>query len=112
MVYHQLQRRQPAWIPEILARQIKRLRPVAVPQIAPFLEVGRLDLLVGGVSSEAIGEAAEKAPAAFVDHVLSAVHELAEAASSAGQSPPIQDVVWQIPMKGFAKCCRCLPSGT
>ncbi len=112
MVYHQLQRRQPAWIPEIVARQIKRLRPVAVPQTAPFLEVGRLDLLVGGVSSEAIGEAAEKAPAAFVDHVLSAVHELAEAASSAGQSPPIQDVVWQIPMKGSRNaadvCLRAL----
>ena len=112
MVYHQLQRRQPAWIPEILARQIKRLGPVAVQQTAPFLEVGRLDLLVGGVSSEAIGEAAEKAPAAFVDHVLSAVHELAEAASSAGQSPPIQDVVWQIPMKGSRNaadvCLRAL----
>ena len=99
LVYYGLQKRQPDWIPEILARQLHRLCALVAASPGLAVEARRFDALGGG-SIEAIQEAAKNAPASFVRHVLPVVLDMAETAAEDGQLPPIRDAVWPILMKG------------
>lgn len=90
--------RQPAWVPELLAHQLRR-------------RIGRKGdaewrdgLDNGGAGSEAIKIAGEREPRTFVDHVLPAVLDVAGAALRPGPdgTPPVRDAMWPFLTKGEA----------
>ena len=99
-VCYRLQNKQPNWIPEVLAHQLRRLCATATAGSDVYLGVQWLDAFDGDHISGAIRKAADLVPATFVGYVLPAVLDLADAASGDGQRPPITDVVWPVLRKG------------
>ena len=80
----------PEWVPEVVAR-VLRLYSCQVQNDATR---GSWDDLEAGSASEAIDRAAKRHPLTFVDHILPAVLEIAEAAPKIGSGPPVRDAVW------------------
>ena len=90
--------RQPAWVPELLAHQLRR-------RIGRKSETEWRDGLDhGGAGREAIRIAGEREPRTFVDHVLPAVLDVARAAPRSGPdaTPPVRDAMWPFLTKGEA----------
>ena len=83
----------PDWVPEVLARRLRR-------RIALMRASGE-NLRAGAVLdydeslTELIVKSAEGAPASFVEHVLPVVLEISDAAATGG-TPPRRDAVWPI----------------
>ena len=98
-VYSRLQRRQPGWIPELLAHQLRRLRSL-IMEDSDDLSKMRLLTAREYATTEAIQEAAKDRPASFAGYVLPALLDLADATLREGMDPPIQDAVWPILRKG------------
>ena len=97
---YRLQNKQPNWIPEVLARQLRRHCATATAGSDVYLDVQWLNAFNGDHISGAIRKAADFAPGTFVGHVLPAVLDLADAASGDGQRSPITDAVWLILRRG------------
>ncbi len=91
-----LGKNRPEWIPEVLAHWLRRR--FAVIRVAG--EEFRAGELIGYDRSVAmlISKSAERAPAAFVEHVLPVVLDISDSAST-GDEPPRHDAVWTIPIK-------------
>ena len=88
---------EPEWVPEVLAHQLRRC--VAISRAATTEghardAVWRDSLGDDGIATEALQKAVEGAPRVFVDHVLSAVLQVSEAARQFGSTPPVRDAVW------------------
>ena len=86
----------PEWIPEVLAHWLRRRFAVIRVAGGEF----RARELIGYDRSAAmlISKSAERAPAAFVEHVLPMVLGISDSAST-GDEPPRHDAVWTIPIK-------------
>ena len=91
-----LGKNRPEWVPEVLAHWLRRR--FAVIRVAG--EEFRAGELIGYDRSAAmlISKSAERAPAAFVEHVLPVVLDISDSAST-GDEPPRHDAVWTIPIK-------------
>ena len=98
-VYSRLQRRQPGWIPELLAHQLHRLRSLIMEDPDDPSKVRQFTTREYA-TTEAIQEAAKDRPASFAGYVLPALLDLADATLREGLDPPIQDAVWPILRKG------------
>ena len=95
LLYNMGQNR-PEWIPEVLAHWLRRRFSVIRVAGGEF----RARELIGYDRSAAmlISKSAERAPAAFVKHLLPVVLGISDSAST-GDEPPRHDAVWTIPIK-------------
>ena len=95
LLYNMGQNR-PEWIPEVLAHWLRRRFAVIRVADGEF----RARELIGYDRSAAmlISKSAERAPAAFVKHLLPVVLGISDSAST-GDEPPRHDAVWTIPIK-------------
>ena len=88
---YELDQTRPEWVPEVLARRLRRR--VAVMRAAGE-ELRRGELLGDArAASEMFLASAEQAPVAFVEHVLPVVLQISDAAAT-GNRPPRRDAVW------------------
>ena len=93
---HDLDKNRPEWIPEVLARRLRRR--VAVIR-SDGGDLRRRELLGYGHSiAEMINNSAKCASAAFMEHVLPVVLEISDSALI-GDKPPKRDAVWPFLMK-------------
>ena len=81
----------PEWIPEVLAHRLRR-RLAVIRADGRDLRGGEL-LGYGHSAAMLISKSAERAPAAFVEHVLPVVLDISDSAST-GDEPPKYDAVW------------------
>ena len=91
-----LENRRPEWVPEVLAQRLRRRLDVTR---AAGERLGRRTLLgYDRTAAEMLKKAAERAPAAFVEHVLPVLLEISDFAVT-GDIPPKLDAVWPIPIR-------------
>ncbi len=94
---HNLVENRPEWIPEVIARHLRR--HLAVIR-ATNKRVGPTKLIgYDPAAAEMFHTSAERAPAAFVEHVLPIVLEISDSALIA-EEPPKRDAVWLMLVKG------------
>ena len=93
---HDLGENRPEWIPEVLARRLRR-RLAVIRSDGGDLR-GRELLGYDHSVAEIINKSAEHAPAVFVEHVLSVVLCISDSALT-GNEPPKHDAVWPILIK-------------
>ena len=91
-----LDENRPEWVPEILAHRLRRHLAIIRADDGDF----RSRELLGYDHSavEMINKSAERAPAAFVEHVLPVVLDISDSALT-GDTPPKRDAVWPILIK-------------
>ena len=91
-----LGKNRPEWVPEVLAHWLRRRFAVIRVADGEF----RARELIGYDRSAAmlISKSAERAPAAFVKHLLPVVLGISDSASTGDESPR-HDAVWTIPIK-------------
>ena len=91
-----LENRRPEWVPEVLVQRLRRRLDVTR---AAGERLGRRTLLgYDRTAAEMLKKAAERAPAAFVEHVLPVLLEISDFAVT-GDIPPKLDAVWPIPIR-------------
>ena len=96
-VLHDLAGDRPEWVPELLAHRMRR--SLAVIRTADGdLRGGKL-LDYDQSPAEELDRSAERAPGAFVEHLLPVVLEVSERACSDGGEPPRHDRVWGVLVK-------------
>ena len=98
-LYRDMETANPAWIPELLSRQLRRCCVVAAGQPASTPVARQFDWLKD-LPTKALEETADSAPGAFVEHVLPAALEVADAAAYVGGGLPRHDAVWPVLIKG------------
>ena len=101
--------RRPEWIPEVVARVLRLYgRRLQEDVVAEPTRASR-DRLRAGSAGEAIDRAAKCHPVVFVDNVLPAVLEVADAARKIGTRPPVRDAIWPYLIKGaYSLADSCL----
>ena len=87
-----LEKNRTDWFPEVLARRLRRRLVV----IQAAKQLGRRELIgYDGSAIKMIYESAERAAAAFVNHVLPVVLEISDSTPT-GNKPPKFDAVWSV----------------
>ena len=89
LMLHRLADNRPDWIPEVLARRLRRrlaLNPVPDQHASALFDSDQF-------ATKPLVQSAKNAPAAFVEHVLPLVLEISDA-SAIDHAPPRRDAVW------------------
>ena len=96
-MFYGLGKKRPQWIPEVLAHWLRRRVVVTKAQGKDL----QRDASFGHdtFADDPIQEAAKKAPAAFVEHVLPAVLEISDTATELTDAPPKHDTIWPYTFK-------------
>ena len=107
-VWRRLGDQKSEWVPELVAhlfhRWSRELRDDSASKMTGALRHG-----MANSAREAIDKAAQRHPANFIDHVLPAVLEVAEAARKIGTRPPVQDAIWPYLIKeAYSLADSCL----
>ena len=99
----------PEWLPEVVAHILLLHSRQLQANIVTEPTMAWRDSLSAGSASEAIDKAAKRHPLLFVQHVLPAVLEMAEAAPKIGSGPPVRNAAWPYLIKGsYSLADSCL----